>query len=148
MLDVYVYEHPLSITPVNIPSLVDVDISINKQNKQYTFYASHQGVVVNENHVIFENRLGRQLGYVNVPMLANSNTSGPYRGKGIQALMLTKIVRHFAAMNEYDRVMVFTYTSNTPMQHALRKAGYTKLYRAKVYRIAGLSVYVKKMYEL
>lgn len=147
VLDVCVYEYVLSVSPPDILPLVKIDVKVDKQHSQYSFYATHGGLAVNENHIIFKNRLGKQLGYNNVPMLADSNTAESYRGKGIQAFMLTEIARYFALQKGHGAVYVFTYTSNKAMQRALAKAKYAKLYRAKVYRFAGIGLYVRRIYE-
>ncbi|RYE22768.1 MAG: hypothetical protein EOP51_12405 [Sphingobacteriales bacterium] len=147
VLDVCVYEYMLSIDPPEIELALDLNISVKQDAKGYSFYAAHKGMPVNENHIIFNNRLGKQLGYTNVLMLADSNTAELYRGKNIQAYMLTYIARYFAALNDQDAVYVFTYTDNTAMQRSLVKAKYKKLYRAKVYRIAGMRVYVRRLHE-
>jgi GNAT superfamily N-acetyltransferase len=147
VLDVCVYEYMLSIEPPDIHLETAIDVSVRKDGEQYAFYATHRGNVVNENHIIFKNRLGRQLGYSNVPMLADSSTQESYRGKGIQIYMLTEIVRYFAPVNKYDAIYVFTFWGNHAMQRSLQKAGYVKLYRAKVYRIAGLCIFKKMVHE-
>lgn len=147
VLDVCVYEYVLSVAPPNIEPGLALHLTVKKQPKDYDFYATHNSIPVNENHIIFNNRLGKQLGYNNVPMLANSNTAEAYRGKNIQAFMLTEIVRYFTSHDNYDRVYVFTYADNIAMQRSLAKAHYTKLYRAKVYRIAGISLFVRRIYE-
>lgn len=147
VLDVCVYKYVLSTRLPNIEPELQLDITVKKHLKGYDFYTTYNNIPVNENHIIFNNRLGRQLGYKNVPMLANSNTAEAYRGKSIQAYVLTEIAKYFAPMAEHDAVFVFTYTHNIAMQRALAKAQYIKLYKAKVYRIAGISLLVRRVHE-
>ncbi len=147
VLDVCVYEYMLSAEPPQIKPELPIDVEVKDDANGYTFFAKYNGVTINENHIIFQNRLGRQLGYSNVPMLADSNTAETYRGKGIQAYILNEIARYFAQLKKYKSVYVFTYSHNVAMQRSLTKANFIKIYRAKVYRVAGLCIFKKIVNE-